>query len=874
MNPIRIFIASPSDVAEERTLAYKAIERLRVEFADRAELQSIIWEHEPLLATADFQSQIGTPANSDIFVMLLWNRFGSPLGGDFFREDGSRYASATEYEFEEAINAYREKGHPRMLVYRKTAEAMIEGDEALAQQAAVQEFFDKWFVDEDDTALGAYHTFTEPTRFEDLLELHLRKTLIDYLPNPNNLPIPANTFVGREALIEEVANMMSDDSTRLATLVGPGGTGKTRLSIQLGHTLLPGFRDGVFFVSLATVTDPGLVSPTIASTLGIEENAGSAVDNIIKFLKRKSLLLVIDNLEQVQSASTDIGKILSDCPGVKAIVTSRQAMHLTIAQTVRVPPLEVPDKNHIPPLDELSNVDAVRLFVQRAQAVKQDFELTDDNAVHVVDICRQVDALPLAIELAASRTRTMNPERLSKALTQRFKVLTGGADDLLAHQKSLRELIAWSYDLLEEPEQQLWRRLAVFAAGCNVDDAQEVCDPDDEYFIEVDVESLVDKSLVKIDTEADPPRISMLTSLREYALQQLVESPDVETIHDRFCDWCLTLGFHDEETATGREFENTVVRIDKELDNLRAALEYYDKHGKPLELLELAGQLYQYWYTRGLSNEGISWLQSGLNSSPESSAARGRALKGLCTLLRPFGRVDEARTHAEEALSIFEQLGDKKMQALILGELGALAQRQGELQAASQHVEQSLTLADETSLADPASALLLIIHGVTEHLLGNLDTAKNLYEKGLVKSRSAGDKIRTANGLLNLGEIAEAEGDIDRAYESYRESLGLWIELGHKEGAARCAEVVAGFEVRHKQRPYEAAFLFGAAEAIREEIDEPVESFNLEAMTADIAHTRSGLDEDTCRDAWNSGRISKLEGVRRHLMGGQETEAS
>ncbi len=224
MEPVRIFIASPSDVAEERSLAYRAIERLRREFVDRAEIQTIIWEHEPLYATSDFQSQIGTPATSDIFVLLLWARFGSPLGAKFVRSDGSRYTSATEYEFEEAYAGFAEKGSPRMLVYRKTAPAVLKDEAARAQSAAVDRFFNHWFINpEDKTAKAAFHTFTEPSRFEDILEIHLRKTLQDYLPNPNNLPAAVNTFIGRQGLMERLVELMALDDARLVTLVGPGG---------------------------------------------------------------------------------------------------------------------------------------------------------------------------------------------------------------------------------------------------------------------------------------------------------------------------------------------------------------------------------------------------------------------------------------------------------------------------------------------------------------------------------------------------------------------------------------------------------------------------------------------------------------------------
>jgi predicted ATPase len=871
MEPVRIFIASPSDVAEERLLAYRAIERLRQEFADRAEIQAMIWEHEPLLATSDFQSQIGTPAKSDIFVLMLWARFGSPLGANFVRSDGSAYASATEYEFEEAIAAYRSNSKPKMLVYRKTAPVVLEDESARAQSAAVDRFFDKWFVNpDDDTATAAYHPFSDPSRFEDILEIHIRKSLQDYLPNPNNLPASVNTFIGRDELTANVCELLASDEVRLVTLVGPGGTGKTRLSIQLGSELLPQFNDGVFFVPLASVTDPTLVPSAIANTLGIKESDEPGAASVIQELKRKQLLLLIDNLEQVQSAGKYLSDILTECPEVKAIVTSREALRLNGARTIRVPPLELPNLDALPPLADLREIESVRLFVARAQAVRDDFDLTDDNARYVVEICRRVDALPLAIELAASRVRTMNPERLSLALDKRFKVLTGGSTDLLDHQKSLRALIAWSYDLLDESEQRLWRRLAIFADGCGIESAQEVCDPDDEYFIEVDIEALVDKSLVNIqhDPNSTSARISMLESLREFAREQLEASSEFELIQQRFCKWCVDVGFVDEETTMGSGFEAHLNLIDIEQNNLRSALDYCSDERDAETAMRICGGLYQYWMTRGLNNEGIGRIERFLNfSDGKATTTRGRALKGLSTLLRGQGKLEDAAHHANEALEIYSGLNDDKMRASILCELGAIAQRDGDFDSASGYLDECIMLARAERTADHNMSFFLIVKGISEHLKGDVTGAKKSYVEGLSIAQDVGDKTRTANALLNLGEIIETEGQHNEAYAHYRDSLKFWAELQHKAAIARCAEVIAGLEIRVKDCPSEAAFLFGAAEAIREGIDVPVEPFNMQGVNDDIQKTREAIDTEEYQVAWNAGRALQVDGVLRHVLG-------
>lgn len=871
MEPVRIFIASPSDVAEERTLAYRVIERLRREFVERAEIQAIIWEHEPLYATSDFQSQIGTPATSDIFVLLLWSRFGSPLGDKFVRTDGSRYSSATEYEFEEAYAAFTEKGSPRMLVYRKTAPAVLKDDAARAQSNSVDNFFNHWFINPDDnTVKAAFHTFTEPSRFEDILEIHLRKTLQNYLPNPSNLPASVNTFVGRQEILQRAVELIASDETRLITLVGPGGTGKTRLSMQLGRELLPRFNDGVFFVSLASVTDPELVPSAIANILGIKESDEPGAASVIKELKRKQMLLLIDNLEQVQSAGKYLSDILKECPGVKVIVTSREALRLNGAITVRVPPLALPDLDTLPVLPELRQVESVRLFVTRAQAVRDDFELTNDNARSVVEICKRVDALPLAIELAASRIRTMSPERLSRVLDKRFKVLTGGSADLLDHQKSLRALIAWSYDLLDESEQKLWRRLAIFADGCGIESAQEVCDPDDEYFIEVDIEALVDKSLVNmhIDPRSTLSRISMLESLREFALEQLVNSTEFGNIQQRFASWCVNVGFVDEETTMGSDFEAHLDRIDTEQNNLRSTLEYCSNEADAETALSICGGLYQYWFTRGLYIEGERWIEKSLALSDEKvSAVRGRALKGLSTLLREQHKLDDAQRYANEALDIYTNLNDNKMRANVLCELGVNVQRGGDFDRATAYMDECITLARAEGTADHNMSFFLIVKGISEHLRGDLAAAKQAYMEGLKIAQDGGDKTRMANALINLGEIMEAEGQLDEAYSCYRDSLKYMAELKHKAAIATCAELIAGLELRIKDCPSEAAFLFGAAEAIRKRIDVPVEPFNMDRMERDIGATRAAINEEDFLVSWNAGRELEIDGILRHLLG-------
>ena len=414
MNRIRIFISSPGDVADERQRALAVVERLQQEFSETLSLEPLLWEQEPLLATADFQSQIRSPADFDIFATVIGSRLGSPLGSQFTRRDGSQYASGTEFEFEAAVAGHHANGKPELLIYRKSLPA---DQPPTPQLEKVSAFFDKWFPGtEDPTAIGACHTFAEAGQFEQLFTLHLRNLLRRFLPKPNNLPAPISSFVGRIDLIREISRLIKQSDVRVVNLVGPGGTGKSRLGLRTVRGLLPDFQDGVFLVSLASLHQADLVPGTIAAALDIRQNDNRPViDGVVEALRNKELLLLIDNLDQVQSAVKYIDALVSKCPGIKVLVTNREALQVSGVRTVRVPPLELPDLNKAS-FAGIRDCESVQLFVERAQTVREDFELTEENAPEVLQICHRLDGLPRAIELATSRMRSMNTTKLLDSL--------------------------------------------------------------------------------------------------------------------------------------------------------------------------------------------------------------------------------------------------------------------------------------------------------------------------------------------------------------------------------------------------------------------------------------------------------------------------
>jgi len=407
MDRVRIFISSPGDVAEERQRALRVVERLQQEFSGTLSLEPLLWEQEPLLATADFQSQIRSPADFDIFATIIGSRLGSPLGSQFTRRDGSTYASGTEFEFEVAVAGYFASGRPELLFYRKS---LPPDQPATPQLEKVKTFFDKWFSEAGGRAtLGSYHPFATPGEFEEQFTAHLRELLHRFLPKPNNLPAPISSFLGRIELIHEVSELVKQGDVRVVNLVGPRGCGKSRLALRIARGVLPDFRDGVFLVSPAV--------EAIASALEIDPTSGKPVaQSVVDALKCREMLLVVDNLEQQEdSAVRDLETLVARCPGVRILAISSEALPLPGARAVTVPPLELPDPETAS-FAEIRDAEGVQLFVERAQAVREDFELTEENAAEILQICHRLGGLPLSIELASSRMRSMSITKLLGSL--------------------------------------------------------------------------------------------------------------------------------------------------------------------------------------------------------------------------------------------------------------------------------------------------------------------------------------------------------------------------------------------------------------------------------------------------------------------------
>jgi non-specific serine/threonine protein kinase len=857
MNRVRIFISSPGDVIDERQRALAVVERLQEEFSETLSLEPMVPEPEPGAATS--KAQAHSPADFDIFATIIGGHLRAPTESQLTRRDGSAYASSTEYEFEVAIDSSRSRGKPELLVYRKSLPA---DQQATPQFQEVSAFFDKWFLSaEDRTAIGAYHTFAEVEPFEDLFKLHLRKLLRRFLPRPNNLPAPTSSFVGRTDLVREVTGFIRQSEVRLVTLVGPGGTGKSRLGLQTAAGLLPDFEDGVFLITLASLRQADLVPGTIATALGIKQNDNRPIiDSVTDALHKKEMLLLIDNLDQVQSAVKHINTLVSKCPGVKVLVTSRETLRVSGARTVRVPPFALPDLKKAS-FAQIRDSESVQLFIERAQAVREGFQLTEKNAREVLQICHRLDGLPLAIELATSRMGTMDTTELLHSMEQRFAVLDGGDDGLLDHQRNLRELISWSYDLLTEDEQTLWRRMAVFTGGFAMEAAEEVCDPDDDFVVDIEVEGLVDKSLATLVFKAsedgdEEARVNMLDTLREFALQKLDEVGESEKFRERFCEWVVELAESSIEQLRGAKSDARIARLELEQINLQAAIDYCLSKAVPdwNRALRIGGGVWFYWFERGMLSTSRELFEHAMQEiAGVEDSVRALALRALGSVARFQNDLVTAERACSMALKIYTKLDDAAGQGNVLGELGAIAQRQGDMGKATECLDRALELFDHVPDDPHGRSFAAAARGVINHLDGDLAGAKAFYEAALETGSQSGDTDSIASALINLGEVAEAEGDFDQAYSHYTKSLGLYAHRGKKVAIAYCAEIIAGLSSKHRNKPSDAAMFLGFADALRKEIESPIESFNAERLRADIKATSSAMTPDTFQGSWNAG---------------------
>jgi predicted ATPase len=615
---------------------------------------------------------------------------------------------------------------------------------------------------------------------------------------PNNLPRQATALIGREKEIEAVCALVRRPEVAVVTLTGPGGTGKTRLGLQVAADLLDDFSDGVWFVDLAEVTDSSLLVPTIATVLGVKESTDRPMlDTLISYLSDKQMLLVLDNFEQLVSDSTEVSQFLRSCPRLKVLVTSRLPLRVSGEHEYPVPPMALPDPDNLPNLERLTQYEAVRLFIERAVAIRPDFEVTNDNAPAVAEICARLDGLPLAIELAAARIRLFPPQALLARLSSRLKVLTGGGRDLPARQQTLRGAIEWSYDLLVDGEKHLFRRVAVFNGGRTFEALEAVCNFDGRLEIDVldGIEGLVSKSLLQQrEGRRGEARFWMLETIHEYAREKLIESGEIAKLQRVHLAYYLTLAEEAEPHLTGGAGQmEWLGRLEDDYDNIRAALQWAREEGEREDAergLRLAAAMWRFWGVLGKYREGREQLEGALSSVPDSpqdatgvARAKGRALYAVAAITHNQGDLSLARVNAEQALEMARQAGDKMQVVASLDFLAMLAAMAGDYASERSLHERSLRVLTEIE-DKPSRAVALENMGRTAHAHENYDSARLLFEQSLALAKEVGNRSLVASLLGELGAVAFEQGDYTSARSLREESLDVLRETGDKTGLA------------------------------------------------------------------------------------------
>jgi predicted ATPase/class 3 adenylate cyclase len=693
---------------------------------------------------------------------------------------------------------------------------------------------------------------------------------------PHNLPTLATPFLGREREVAEVVALLQSADARLVTLTGPGGTGKTRLALQAAAEMLDAFPDGIFFVPLAALRDSELVPSAIASALGLREQAGLTPGQAVReAVAGKRLLLVLDNVEQVIIAAPFVGELLVAAPTLRVLATSRLPLRLRAEREYPVPPLALPPAIGTPP-EQLIQYEAVRLFVERAQAVRAGFALTPEIAPAVAEISRRLDGLPLAIELAAARVRLLPPAALLARLERRLPLLTGGPRDAPARQQTLRDTIAWSHDLLTSDEQTLFRRLAVFAGGFSFEAAETVAassfppstgatslerrDLPSPPSVLDGLERLSEHSLLRPVTGPDgEPRFLLLETIREYGLEQLAQHGEEEATKRAHAEFFLAFAEEAGPKLTSPEQLVWLERLEAEHDNVRAALGWALGGDAPIAL-RLAVGLGWFWYFRGYLREGRAWLERILAASGDPGSLHDDAFAAAGRLARHLGDYRGAIALLERSLDLARTFQDRRVEALALHELGALAGL-AEGDAAREVALTEASLAVWRELGDAwGTARTLNNLGYEAYLQGDLDEAVSLLDEGVMLAREAGDRLVLGYILDSRGVVAEAQGELERATELYQEALALAQSMGNPLVEAFALSSLAGMATRQGQ-PARAARMWGAASALRDAIGTRLPLEEEERFAGPLAATREVLGEDVFVAAWEEGCTQPLDQV-------------
>lgn len=716
------------------------------------------------------------------------------------------------------------------------------------------------------------------------------------------IPRPRTSLIGREQQVNEVTALLLRPTVRLLTLTGPGGAGKTRLALAVAAACASEFSGGVQFVGLASISHPDLVGSAIAKALDLQQVASRTVPQMLanELLNSGPFLLVLDNFEQVLPAATLVADILEACPAVKVLVTSRAGLRVYGEQEYPVSPL--------------AEDSAIELFVQRATAARPSFTMTSENAPAVREICARLDGLPLAIELAAARTRVLSPSTILDRLQSRLQLLTGGALDLPERQQTLRKTIDWSHDLLNEPEQKLFRRLSVFVGGCTLEAAEAVCNTGRDLDIDLfeGMSSLVDKNLLQNVEQSGPePRFAMLETIREYALERLVSNGEEPATRRAHAAYCLVLAEEGNPELSAADREVWLARCDSEIDNYRAALDWLFQNENLDWGLRLSMALFRFWDMREHLTEGRARLETVMRLvGDRHSKERAKILIFLGALASAQGDYPAANRFLEQSQTLYEELGDRWGIAASLNALAVSARDSGDYCSAQKNFERSLeewrALGDRLATArclhnlsnvvkvrgDYARAEMVLREatsifeevgdrsgaawsinqqGDIAREKGELVIARDLYNRALAQFRAAGDRWGSARSLADLGYISCEQGNHVDAHAAYQEALAMFSELGHRRGLARTIEGFACLALTRGEAK-RALKLAAAAAHTRRLISAPLPQAEQSKLDEALNPAWEALSEEQGSAAWAEGSTMSLEEAIRYSL--QETQAA